>query len=76
MPQVTVDPIGSVKVKVNSQSSQRVQSIQYLATGSAFAIKNAYDLEFGNMTSPIITYNATTEKFIVQTLKAIDGGTF
>jgi len=71
--------IGSVKVTVNPQASQRVQSIQYLATGSAFAVAQAYDLEFGASPlsqNPVVTYNATTQKFVVQTMNNIDGGEF
>jgi predicted secreted protein len=74
---VTVPPIDSVKVRVNTNPAVRVQSIQYLPP-SDNKISNATDVEFGSPLTArsVLTYDQTTEKFIVQDVPQINGGTF
>jgi hypothetical protein len=67
--------IGTVSVKVNSTPSIKVQSIQYLPGKT---IAGSQDLIIGSpLTSrSVLTYDETTEKFIVQDVPQINGGTF
>ena len=69
---------GAVKISVNPNNAQRVQSINYLPTPSAFYVKDAGDVVFDNTVnnSSVLTYDNITEKFIVQNAPRIDGGTF
>jgi predicted secreted protein len=75
---VTVPPIDSVKVRVNTNPAVRVQSIQYLPSTMDNEISNATDVEFGSPLTArsVLTYDQTTEKFIVQDVPQINGGTF
>ena len=67
--------INTVRVRVNSSPAVRVQSIQYLPGRS---IADSQDIEFGSPLTPrsVLTYDETTEKFIVQDVPQINGGTF
>jgi hypothetical protein len=69
---------GAVKISVNPGNAQRVQSINYLPTPSAFYVRDAGDVEFDNTANnlSILTYDNVTEKFIVQNAPRINGGTF
>jgi len=67
--------INTVKVRVNSSPAVRVQSIQYLPGKS---IAESSDIIFGDTLTnrSILTYNPTTEKFVVQDAPQINGGIF
>lgn len=72
---VVVPPIDTVRVRVNTTPAVRVQSIQYIPGKS---IADSTDIVFGDTLSnrSILTYNPTTEKFVVQDAPQINGGTF
>jgi hypothetical protein len=74
---VTVSSPSSVKVRVMNGAPTRVQSIQYLPT-SDFYIKDAKDIEISNNLTGrgVMTYNQTTQKFVVQDVPRLNGGTF
>jgi hypothetical protein len=69
---------GAVKISVNPNNAQRVQSINYLPVPSAFFVRDASDVQFDNTANnlSILTYDNVTEKFIVQNAPRINGGTF
>lgn len=69
--------IGTVSVRVNTSPSVKVQSIQY-SPSQPFSIKDATDYVFGNSenNSSILTYDDTTQKFVVQNAPRLNGGTF
>lgn len=69
---------GAVKVAVNSGNPQRVQSINYLTAPGDFNVAQAGDVLFDNTTnnSSVLTYDNTTNKFVVQNVPRINGGTF
>jgi len=66
---------GAVKIAVNSVNPTRVQSIQYLPGKT---VAGSQDVIIGSpLTSrSVLTYDETTEKFIVQDVPQINGGTF
>lgn len=70
--------INAVKVKVNSGLPPRVQSIQYLNNPLDFVIKDAADVEISNNLTGrgVLTYNQTTQEFVVQDVPRLNGGTF
>jgi hypothetical protein len=70
--------INAVKVRVNSGLPPRVQSIQYLNNPLDFEIRNATDVEISNNLTGrgVLTYNQTTQEFVVQDLPRLDGGTY
>jgi hypothetical protein len=69
---------GAVKISVNGNNPQRVRSIQYLSNPADFRIVNAQDVQIDNTVnnSSVLTYDATTEKFVVQNVPRLNGGTF
>jgi hypothetical protein len=69
---------GAVKISVNPNNAQRVQSINYLPVPSAFFVRDAGDVQFDNTANnrSVLTYDNITQKFIVQNAPRIDGGTF
>jgi hypothetical protein len=69
---------GAVKISVNGNNPQRVRSIQYLSNPAEFRIADAQDVEIQNTVnnSSVLTYDATTEKFVVQNVPRLNGGTF
>ena len=69
---------GAVRIAVNPNNAQRVQSINYLPNPSAFYVRDAGDVQFDNTANnlSVLTYDNITEKFIVQNAPRIDGGTF
>jgi hypothetical protein len=70
--------INTVRVRVNSGTATRVQSIQYAPNTSDFSVKNATDVEISdNLTGRgVLTYNQTTQEFVVQDVPRLNGGTF
>jgi hypothetical protein len=70
--------INAVKVRVNSGLPPRVQSIQYLPNPLDFQIKDATDVEISNNLTGrgVLTYNQTTQEFVVQDVPRLDGGTY
>jgi hypothetical protein len=70
--------IGTVNVRVNSSPSVQVKSIQYLPSRSDFSIKQADDIVILNTAnnSSVMTYDETTQKFVVQNVVRLNGGTF
>jgi hypothetical protein len=69
---------GAVRIAVNQNNPQRVQSINYLATGADFRVEDASDVVFGNTANnnSILTYDNVTQKFVVQNAPRLNGGTF
>lgn len=68
--------IGTVNVRVNTSPVARVQSLQY---ATQVKIANAVDVEFGNVSennNSVLTYDNTTQKFVVQNIPRVNGGTF
>jgi hypothetical protein len=70
--------INTVKVRVNSSTSTRVQSIQYSPNTNEFSVSNAEDVEISNNLTGrgVLTYNQSTQKFVVQDVPRLNGGTF
>lgn len=69
---------GAVRISVNSNNPQRVQSINYLTAPGGFLVSNAGDVVFDNTANnnSILTYDITTQKFVVQNAPRLNGGTF
>lgn len=74
---VTVGTTRTVNVRVNTLPSTRVKNIQYLP-GSSFDVKDAGDVEFLNTENnmSVLTYDDTVDKFVVQNVPRLNGGTF
>lgn len=70
--------IGTVNVRVNTSPVARVQSIQYLPTAAAYTVAGANDVQIDNTVnnSSVLTYDNTTQKFVVQNVPRLNGGTF
>ena len=70
--------IGTVRVTVNPGNTQRVKTISYLTTPGNFIVGQAKDVIYAEeLTSrSVMTYDKDTEKFVVQDVPRIDGGTF
>lgn len=70
--------INTVRVRVDSGATTRVQSIQYLPNPLDFAIKDASDVEISNNLTGrgVLTYNQITQEFVVQDVPRLNGGTF
>jgi hypothetical protein len=69
---------GAVRVAVNPGNPQRVQSINYLPVPSDYTVSAAGDVVFDNTANnnSILTYDNTTQKFVVQNAPRLNGGTF
>jgi hypothetical protein len=69
---------GAVRIAVNQNNPQRVQSINYLANASDFRVADASDVQFDNTANnnSILTYDNVTQKFVVQNAPRLNGGTF
>lgn len=67
---------GAVKIAVNSNNPERVRSIQYLPP--SFSVINAQDVELENTANnnSVLTYDASSQKFLIQNVPGINGGTF
>jgi alpha-D-ribose 1-methylphosphonate 5-triphosphate synthase subunit PhnL len=70
--------IGTVNVRVNSSPSVRVQSINYLPAPGEFVVREASDVVIMNSANnnSVLTYDNTTQKFVVQNVPRLNGGTF
>lgn len=70
--------IGTVNVRVNSSPSVRVQSINYLPTPGDIYVAQAADVEIMNSANnnSVLTYDNETQKFVVQNVPRLNGGTF
>ena len=69
---------GAVRIAVNQNNPQRVQSINYLSNPSEFKVADATDVRFDNTANnnSILTYDNVTQKFVVQNAPRLNGGTF
>jgi hypothetical protein len=74
---VLVSSPTAIKVRVNNGAPSRVQSIQY-APSASFSVQNATDVQISdNLTDrAVLTYNQSTDKFVVQDVPRLEGGTF
>jgi hypothetical protein len=71
--------IGTVNVRVNTTPVARVRTIQYSpATSGTFSVSQATDVEILNTENnmSVLTYDDTTDKFVVQNIPRLNGGTF
>jgi hypothetical protein len=69
---------GAVRISVNSGNAQRVQSINYISTLTNYTVAGASDVQFMNTANnnSVLTYDNTTNKFVVQNVPRLNGGTF
>lgn len=69
---------GAVRIAVNPNNPQRVQSINYLSAPGDFFVSSAADVQFDNTANnnSILTYDNTIQKFVVQNAPRLNGGTF
>jgi hypothetical protein len=69
---------GAVRIAVNQNNPQRVQSINYLANAGEFRVADASDVVFDNTANnnSLLTYDNVTQKFVVQNAPRLNGGTF
>ena len=69
---------GAVRIAVNSGNAQRVQSINYLPVLSDYFVGQAADVIIMNSANnnSVLTYDNTTQKFVVQNVPRLNGGTF
>lgn len=69
---------GAVRIAVNPNNAQRVQSINYLPSSGNFRVSDASDVQFDNTANnnSILTYDNTINKFVVQNAPRLNGGTF
>ncbi len=74
---VTVGTTQAINVRVNTAPAARVKTIQY-APGSSFAVRDASDVQFLNTENNlgVLTYDDTIDKFVVQNVPRLNGGTF
>ena len=69
---------GAVRIAINSGNAQRVQSINYLSNPLDVKIANAADVKFENTANnnAVLTYDNITQKFVVQNVPRLNGGSF
>jgi hypothetical protein len=69
---------GAVRIAVNQNNPQRVQSINYLANAGDFRVADASDVRFDNTANnnSLLTYDNVTQTFVVQNAPRLNGGTF
>lgn len=69
---------GAVRIAVNQNNPQRVQSINYLPVPTDYTITGAADVVFQNTANnnSVLTYDNVTQKFVVQNAPRLNGGTF
>ena len=69
---------GTVKVSVNPGNAQKVQSIIYLPNPTDVVLADAVDVEILNSANnlSVLTYDSTIQKFVVQNIPRLNGGTF
>jgi len=70
--------INTVKVSVNPGNTQKVRAFNYLPNSTDLVIANATDVEIQNSANnlSVLTYDSTIQKFVVQNIPRINGGTF
>jgi hypothetical protein len=70
--------VGAVKIAVNSGNPTRVQSINYLSRPEDFKVSQAGDVLIMNTANnnSVLTYDDTINKFVVQNIPRLNGGTF
>lgn len=69
---------GAVRIAINSGNAQRVQSINYLSNPSDVKVADATDVTFENTVNnnAVLTYDNITQKFVVQNVPRLNGGSF
>lgn len=69
---------GAVRIAVNQNNPQRVQSINYLPVPIDYTVSQAGDVVFQNTANnnSVLTYDNVTQKFVVQNAPRLNGGTF
>jgi len=69
---------GAVKISINSGNPERVRSINYLGSPGDFIVAGASDVQILNSANnnSVLTYDATSQKFLVQNVPRLNGGTF
>lgn len=69
--------IGSIKVRVNTSPTVKVRNIQYSPSQTLF-LSNAADVIFENTENnlSVLTYDEQLDKFVVQNVPRLNGGTF
>jgi hypothetical protein len=69
--------IGSIKVRVNTSPTVKVRNIQYSPSQTLF-LSNAADVIFENTENnlSVLTYDDNIDKFVVQNVPRLNGGTF
>lgn len=69
--------IGSIKVRVNTSPTVKVRNIQY-SPSQTLAVANAEDVIFENTENnlSVLTYDDSIDKFVVQNVPRLNGGTF
>ena len=69
--------IGSIKVRVNTSPTVKVRNIQYSPQQTLF-ISSAADVIFENTENnlSVLTYDEQLDKFVVQNVPRLNGGTF
>jgi seryl-tRNA(Sec) selenium transferase len=74
---VTVGTTQAINVRVNTAPSKRVNNIQYIPAAS-FSVSRATDVEILNTENnlSVLTYDDTVDKFVVQNVPRLNGGTF
>lgn len=75
---VTVGTTRTVNVRVNTSPATRVRTLQYSATGASFQVSDASDVIFQNTENnlSVLTYDDNIDKFVVQNVPRLNGGTF
>lgn len=70
--------INTVKVSVNPGNTQRVKTFNYLPSPTDVVISQATDVEILNAANnnSVLTYDSTIQKFVVQNIPRLNGGTF
>lgn len=74
---VTVGTTRTVNVRVNTAPSVRVRNIQYSPSQTLF-VSDAADVIFENTENnlSVLTYDDNIDKFVVQNVPRLNGGTF
>jgi predicted nucleic acid-binding protein len=75
---VTVGTARTVNVRVNTNPATRVRTIQYSAADASFSVSDATDVIFQNTENnlSVLTYDDNIDKFVVQNVPRLNGGTF
>jgi hypothetical protein len=70
--------INTVKVSLASVNAPRVKTFNYLPNPTDVVIANATDVEIMNSANnnSVLTYDSTIQKFVVQNIPRVNGGTF